>query len=108
MTFMIIDRVGVYEYVIQIYSDEYPNMFSEYPGHQPLKRRGSVTVALLHNMRYERSQCSCKCCLPHIANLNSYLFIGVRHIDFCSIFGSGYVHADLILIWEWGHVLRSE
>jgi len=29
---MITDRVGVYEYVVQIYSDEYPNMFLEYPG----------------------------------------------------------------------------
>jgi hypothetical protein len=38
IAFMIFDRVGIYEYIIQIDSDEYSEMFSEYPSHESLER----------------------------------------------------------------------
>src|ERR1700733_1113305 len=104
MSFMIFNRVGVYKYIVKIYPNKYSYMFTEYPGHQSLERRGGVTIALLHDMRYKRSQRRCKGCLPDILCFHSYLLVGVGHIDFCSIFSSGYVHANLILVWEWGHV----
>jgi hypothetical protein len=63
---MIFDRVGIYEYIIQIDSDEYSEMFSEYPSHESLERCRGVTVALLHNMRHKRPQRGSEGRLPDV------------------------------------------
>ena len=55
-------RYGIreYEYIVKIYSYVYPNLFSEYPCHEPLKGGWCVAVTLLHDMRYKCAEWHCE------------------------------------------------
>ena len=66
-----------------------------------------IAVTLLHYMQYEGAKYGRECCLPYIGWFDSNLFVRVRHIDLSSIFSSGYVHSNLILVGEGSDVLEG-
>jgi hypothetical protein len=53
MSFVIVYCVGEHEDIIQVDSDEYPDVLAEYPRHETLKGGWRIAVTLLHDVGYE-------------------------------------------------------
>src|SRR5712692_2256165 len=107
MYFVLLDGVREYEDVIQVNPDEISYVFSVDPRHQPLKGCQCIAVSLLHCVGHECPEDRRECGLLYIRQLNTDLLIGISHIDLGSIFHSGDLHTDLILIREWGYILKG-
>jgi len=75
--FVLLYSIQKYEYIIQIHSHEEPEVVSEYPSYEMLECGRCITVSLLHDMGYERTEWTGKCGFPHIISLYLNLFVGV-------------------------------
>ena len=86
--------------------NEYSEVISEYLCHQPLKGCRCVAVTLLHYMRDKGAKWGSEGHLPDVLILHSNLFVGIGHVNFCSKSGLSNVHSNLVLVWEWGDILK--
>ena len=74
---MVLDRVRIYEDVVEVHVYESTQEVSEQGRHESLECSRSVTVSLLHHQAHERSVRSGECGLPYIFHIDTYLFIRV-------------------------------
>ena len=105
--FMFFDRVGEYEYIIQVYMYGSPDPFAKYSRHKSLERRGGIAVPLLHDTAEERAIHCRKSRLRDIFLDDSRLLVRVRHVQLRAISCSGDVMPDLFLVRERRYVLHG-
>ena len=79
--FMFFDRVGEYEYIIQVYMYGSPDLFAKYSRHKSLERRGGIAVPLLHYITIKCTVHGFECHFFHMCRVYLHLFLCVGHIQ---------------------------
>ena len=105
MFLVLIYRITVDEYIIEIGMQENAYEISENHRHCVLKRGGGVTVPNLHCMAHVCAIYCGKCTLVYILGHCQNLFVHVGEVNLRLYLHSRYVQVNLILVWEQHNIL---